>query len=58
MLHMRDGLGQVYSIDGDLNFADAAKEIRDEDTSWVPQKKVRTVARSGYTLTFGTYFEL
>lgn len=58
MLHLLDGVGQVDGINGDLNFADATKEICDEDTSRVPQKKVRTVARSGYTLTFGTYFEL
>lgn len=58
LLHLLDGVGQDDSFHGDLNFADTTKEICDEDTSWVPQKKVRTVARSGHTLTLGTYFEL
>lgn len=55
---MQNGLRQVHSVHGELNFADAAEEIGDEDTSWVPQEKVSTVARSGHALTFGAYFEL
>lgn len=57
-LHMRDGLRQADSVHGELNFADAAEEICDEDTSWVPQEKVSPVARSGHALTLGAYFEL
>lgn len=58
LLHLLDGDGQVDGFHGDLDFAYATKEISDEDTSWVPQKKVSTVARSRHTLTLGTYFEL
>lgn len=58
LLNLLDGVGQVDGFHGDLHFADATEEICDEDASWVPQKKVSTVARSGHTLTLGTYFEL
>lgn len=58
LLRLLDGVGQVDGFHGDFDFAHAAEEICDEGTSWVPQEKVRTVARCGHTLTLGTYFEL
>lgn len=58
LLHLLDGVGQADGFHGYLDFADASKEICDEDTSWVPEEKVSTVAWSGHTLTLGTHFEL
>ena len=55
MLH---GARQVDGFHGDLHFADASEEVCDEDTSWVPQEKVSTVAGSGHTLTLGAHLEL
>lgn len=55
---MRNGLRQADGVHGELDFADTAEEVCDEDTSWVPQEKVSAVARSGHALTLRAHFEL
>lgn len=58
LLRLLDGLRQVDGVRGDLHFSDAAEEICDEDTSWVPEEEVGPVARGGHALTPWTHFEL
>lgn len=58
LFHLLCGGRQGDGFHGELHFANATKEVGDEDAPRVPQEQVGTVARSGHTLTLRTHLEL